>query len=296
MRPLLELEDARIDVDGAPLVDGVTAAAQDGPVALLGDWHALGALLLGRAMVRRGRVALRGADVSTRLRDGSLGVASPSPPALELDVVGLLTASATLGGAAPRSARDAARRTLDHLELGALAERKVRSLGTAEARVISVAAAVVGAPAIVAFDAPLAGLDDAWARWVLAVLDRATAGREWLVLLRDPRGAERPLLDRCAGALRMDRGSVTARGAPAEVLSGGRRWLVTIDGSPDEFAAALGDAGSARVVARDTPDGGPCRLVVELAAHTATTAVLAAARRADVALLELVATEMEPIR
>ncbi len=292
MKPLLELDDARVDVGGAPLMDGVSVAVQDGPIALLGAWHPLLSLFAGRGAVRRGRVHVRGVGVETRLRDGSLGVALRAPPSVAFDVSGLLTASALLAGHGRREAKAAGARTLAKLELDAFRDRTVPSLSAAEGRAISIARAIVAEPAFVAFEAPLAGLDDAWARWILALLDRAVEGREWLAFLGDAPGGERVVADRCVEALSVRGGCVTARGTPADLLRPGSRWLVTLAERASDFAAALETHGHrASLAGGDATGVGAARLVVELARGESATTLLEIAEATDVALVELVPSD-----
>src|SRR5690606_12240908 len=91
---------------------------------------------------------------------GHVGLArreAPLPPTWSVRDV--LSASAELLGDTRRSAVERARQALVDLGLESLAPRRLSALRPAEQRAVSIAAATLGAPAVLALEEPLTGLD-----------------------------------------------------------------------------------------------------------------------------------------
>jgi len=88
----------------------------------------------------------------------------------------------------PRDGRRV-RETLEALEIGDLAERGAHTLSQGQAQRVTVARAVVNAPALLLADEPTASLDDANARAVYRLLDEsaARAGAALIVVTHDRR-------------------------------------------------------------------------------------------------------------
>ncbi len=298
--PLLSCDGARIDSGGVALLEGLSCVSSGETLGLVGAWAPLFALLGREAELGAGRIEVEGVPAVRATALGVVGLARRDPglPA-RWTASRYLTESARLLGLSARDSRRAARETLDALGIAPLGVRALGRLDAVERRAVLVAHATLGAPRVLALEAPLSGLDAAAQDRLLPLLDRAAVGRRlvWSVADPAPVGTERALLDRTDDVLVLEAGSLVAQGPPAHALSPGRRYLVTVAKGARELAGKL-EARGLGVHAADqdprtavVPD---TRLVVDLGTEATPNDVLAAALELSIPVLELVPLARTP--
>lgn len=301
--PLLFAEAARIDADGAPLLEATSFGAHGPRVVLVGDFHPLFLLLAGKARLAAGRVQILGHPAERAAADGIVGLAlaeATLPPRFEAGQY--LTESAALLGIGRGVAKSAARAALTKLHQEHLWNRRIETLTLAEQRAVTIAHAGLGAPPVLALETPFEGIHDERAlSWLAELLAVATHGHALLVSMTSlpHSGPERALADQADTVLQLRGGALVT--ADAGTAAG--RYTVTVLENADEFCAQLTAAG-----ARVTPSGtglGPAapaaaavaegaqRLLVELPSTGSTQLILAAADDADAPLLELIPVTFE---
>lgn len=299
--PLLECESLRVDVGGAVAVEGLTLQARGPRLALAGPVSPLFAVLSGAGRVASGAMRCLGRDARTAVAEGSIGL-SLRDPALpsEWTVERYLIESGCLAGAGRRAAKDLARGALRSLGLSHLAERRFGTLTVAERRGCTLAAATQDAPAVVVAEAPLDDLDDRGRSWLAEVLERATAGRAWIVSVREvpEAGPERALLDRADEVAVIEAGAVVGQGPLRDLALLDGRVLVSVTRNAAELGRALASRGlDVRVAGADggfelleaaASPGEARRLLVRSATPTDTDPILDAALEVDAPVVELI--------
>jgi ABC-type Na+ transport system ATPase subunit NatA len=291
----LQAESARIDLVGQPLVARLSLSTSAERVALLGDWSALFRLLTSEAELASGSLLVGGVAVPHGVAQGSVGVMRLDPllPGT-WSAEQLLAQSAELTGAAPKAAAKAAFQTLERLGLSSLSTRRLAHLPTAERRALLIAHACLTAPRVLCLEQPFNGLDTHGEAAVLAVIERASAGRRLVVALRDADSpASRQLLQTCTEHLRLAAGIVVKEPADAPRAS---RVTATVCRNHQAFAAALTARGLTAHATHEagilnlltSPSAGPCwRYLVDLPENS-TAPILDAALETEAGLVELV--------
>ncbi len=244
--PLLLFEDARIDVDGVPLVEQLNLKSSAERIGLVGDWSPLFALLGARAELVRGRAEVLGVPAERAVASGQAGLALAESEWPESNTVeGYLAASARLAGFGRGRASEVGRQALGELGLEPFAGRRIRDLDLLERRGLALAHAVLGSPRIVALEAPLSGLPEPSARVLTGWIERAVRGRALLISapsLRLP-GPERGFFDGLGELLVLGPGGLAWGGAPAEVLTGAQRYSLLVGGESTELVSYLREQG-----------------------------------------------------
>lgn len=299
MSELLACEAARIDVGGAALFDGLDCSTSADWVVLIGPWQPLFALMARRASLVGGSVRVNGHAALDAVRDGVAGLVTADVP-LPLGWTGseYLTQSARLIAELDRrSAPDAVRAAVDVLGVPGIAARRIGTLSAAERRVLLIVHALIGAPAVLALESPLAGLD-AWTQnWVLEAVLRAASGRRLLTSIEavEEAGPERNLLDRATEILWLDGGQICAQGPPSTALGSSRRYLVTVLAHGAELAevlerrgCAVHDALAAGARSAVLIAAGATRFVIELPDELTPDVVLGCAVDVEAPVVELV--------
>lgn len=293
--PTLLAKAARIDLFGQPLLSRLDVESHAERLALLGDWSALFRLLSGEAQLAHGSLEVAGVEVPLGVERGQVGLMRLDPllPAT-WSAEQLLTSSAELAGNPQKIAAKLAFQTLERLGLLELASRRLAHLPPAERRALLIAHAVLTDPRVLCLEEPLAGLDTHAEQTLLAVIDRAAAGRCLLVSLADPEqtAATRRLVQSCE-RLGLAAGVVVGlphRRAPIS------RVTATICKNHQAFASALSARGltahptheASLLSTLTSPLAGPCwRYLIELPGES-TAAVLDAALETDAGLVELI--------
>jgi ABC-type Na+ transport system ATPase subunit NatA len=206
-----------------------------------------------------------------------------------------LLASAELAGLSPSNARRAVAGTLEKLSLATLSPRRLAHLQLAERRALLVAHAVLTDPQVICLEQPLVGLDAAAEQLLVAVIERAAAGRRLVVALAGPEhsAGERELLQRAGEVLRIHAGVVLSMPAESAVP---KQVVATICRNHEAFANALVARGlqaqathEAGVLSTLTSvSAGPAwRYVIQLS-DGSTAPVLDAALETEAGLIELI--------
>ncbi len=292
----LEARAARVDLLGQPLLAQLTLHSSAERLALLGDWSALFRLFAGEAELSAGTLSVGGQPMPHGVEQGRVGLMrlDPQLPAA-WSAEQLLATSAELCGLPAKSATLNAFQVLERLGLAELAARRLAHLQLAERRALLVAHAVLTDPLVLCLEEPLTGLDTHAEQAVLAVIERASAGRRLLVSFGDPgaTAATRRLVQSCGERFGLAAGVAVA--LPAE-LAAVARVTATICKNHQAFSAALASRGitahpthEAGVLGSLTsPLAGPCwRYLVELPSES-TAPVLDAALETDAGLVELI--------
>jgi ABC-type Na+ transport system ATPase subunit NatA len=254
---LLVCEAARIDVDGAVALEALSLTADGARVALIGQWQPLFALLGGAARLRSGTVTLSGADATSAVADGVVGLAPLDPPLYsETLVERWLWEGARLAGFSRREARDAGKTALSTLALPHLVSRRFGTLTQSEKRGVVLAQALLGAPPVLAVEDPCVGLDERGVAQVADIVERAAAGRSLVISTSD-----------------------VPNTGPALVPK--PRYLVGVTRNLERLAERLSGLGL------NAKTNGAARLLVELPDDSATGKILDAAVEADSPVIEL---------
>lgn len=292
MTSWLVAENARIEGDGAVLVDGLSFEADGARVALVGDWSPLFRALSRRASLTRGEIRVLGAPLDTAIARGGAGVAL-AIPATAWTALEYLVTSARLAGFGRHDSGRMAQEGLDLFGLGPIAKRAMASLDPRHRRAIGVVHATLGAPPVILLDRPFAGLSGADADFVSDVVDRAATGRLLGVSVDAPAavGTEASHLARADRVVVLERGRVVRSGAPSQALAMSPRCAVRVARAVGPLADALVAEGVRveRVAQADASgEDGPGRLVVHLPPGQSPSLIVRAALGVAAPLLELV--------
>jgi ABC-type Na+ transport system ATPase subunit NatA len=232
--PLFELVSARIDREGIPLLEGLSATANGPRVMLLGDWTALFDLFEGQGSLAGGSARISGTPIGSAIAEG---VATISRRELTLPkswtTTRYLEESALLLGMSRHDATTSARGVLAMLGLGALAQKKLGTLRAHERKAASIARARLGEPLVLAFEAPLSGVD-AERSFLLELIERACTGRACIVSDDDtnPSGESAALAERANDVLVLEGGTLVG-------ALRAQRFLVSVTANAEAFVEAL---------------------------------------------------------
>jgi ABC-type multidrug transport system ATPase subunit len=278
---LLLVEDLRVDVDGVPAVDGLTARASGDRALVLGAPRALFEAASGLRPVARGALRLGGSDAAAAVRAGLVaGVALDPPLPPRWTAREYVTWSARLAGRSAREARAVASEALELAQLGPLAASPLARLPATPRRGVVLAAALATSAPLIALEDPLAGLAEEDARSWAEVLVQALAARRWLVFAgRVPLTS--PLATSADEALLVSASRLDAQGPPAAIASQERRFVARIHGAPEALGARLAAEGGRLEVQG-------AQVLVSLGESLGTSDLLRMATDADVTVVELV--------
>jgi ABC-2 type transport system ATP-binding protein len=297
--PLLEAADPRFS--GAGLALG-SFDAHGSLLVLVGAWAPLFDLIAGSRPLAGGRLALAGRPAEGAAARGDVGLArrdAPLPPSWSAHDV--LTASAELLGDSRRQASARAHQLMGELGLDGLAGKRPATLRPAEWRALGIAAAVLGAPAVLAIEEPFVGLEPSGQAYVDAVIGRALRGRAGLVSVGELPGStsDDALAARSDELLFLSGRRLVARGSYRELSSRAKSYRLVVqrgvDPSPadqrpvDALLARLGEAGY-EVRRMSTADATTLWLTDR--AGLGTVPVFRAALAVDATILELVPLEL----
>jgi ABC-2 type transport system ATP-binding protein len=275
--------------DSAPLL----AALGNAPLGMASAWWAARAGRLepvaGHARIAAGKLELAGRDVATGSHRAFLGYAPLDPP-LPLDITVsawldevLELATGLAGHAQSRAARsERIAELVLRIGLVARSATPIRALGLAERRALVLAQAVVAAPSVLVAEAPLAGLDDASAAFVLEALGSASEGRSTIVSVTRPLPgtAEGVLAARASDVAVLASGQLVFSGSASELLLSGRVLRLHVPEGAEALADALVRRGA-------SVRGGPTRFVVELPEGVGPTEVLLDAAEVSASVVEV---------
>jgi ABC-2 type transport system ATP-binding protein len=303
--PLLEAHEARIDVDGVAAVERLSLVSKGDLLVLAGDTGALVAALTGvpraasggaraasaddaepqgEAYVVGGSLLLAGRSVAESAHVAIMGAAALDPPLNAAWTAEEYVAwSARLAGLAPRSAREMARAALARVGMDAARKKKLGALALAERRALGLAQAAASGPVVLVAEAPLSGLEGGAAAFVASALDAVGEGRRAVISVArlDGASAESALARRASHVAVMTAGELALEGPPAELFAGATVYALTVRSNAEPLRAEL----SARGI---DLKGGPVRFSAALPAGVTTREILAAARAARAAVVEMV--------
>lgn len=288
--PLIESVDPQLE--GTTLALGQLSAS--GPLlVLVGAWGPLFDLIAGGRRLRGGRLQLAGLPAEGAAAHGSVGLArrdAPLPPSWTVREV--LVASGELLGESRRRAGELARQALAELGLDVLAGKRLSRLRAAERRAVSIAAATLGAPAVLALEEPFAELEPSGQAYVAALIDRAVAGRAALVSVPELPGSpsEEALAAKSQELLFVSGCRLVARGSYRDLSSRARSYRVVVTRSADALLSGLVEAGYEvrPMLTRDM-----ATLWLTDVAGIGTVPLFRAAQAADAPVIELVAVGLE---
>jgi ABC-type multidrug transport system ATPase subunit len=294
--PLLVLDRARILAGGA-VSEWLSLRGGSERLTLVGNVRPLFRLLARDATLASGTATLAGVACSEAVTRGTAGVALSEPPLPpEWTPERYLLESARLAGFREPEARREVEAAIARFELAGAARRRFADTYVAVKRVVLLAHATLGSPAVVCAEAPLANLDPTARAYVDAALERAAHGRRLLASVTSTAGAERALVERADWVAVCQGGAFVRQGTAEAVLAPGSRYSATVTRSAAAFLAALAEAGAHATpadvapvllgfVPRDPRD--VKRVLVELPEGASPDAIVRAAERAGAPLVEL---------
>ena len=279
--PLLAVEDLRVDVDGVPACDGLTARTGGARVLMLGAPRALFEATVGLRPVLRGALRIRGVAAGDAARQGIVAGAALDPPLPpKWTVLDYVTWSARLAGHSARDGRTLAKEAIDLTQLGSMAATPIERLVGHAKRGVVLAAAIATDAAVIVLDDPLAGLAEEHARSWARVVVQALASRSWLVLAGRI-SLTSPLAMNADEALVVSSSRLDAQGPPAEIASAQRRFVARIHGPLEELGARLAEQG-----ARMDVQG--AQVVLDLGESVTTADLLRMAAEVQATVVEMV--------
>jgi ABC-type taurine transport system ATPase subunit len=239
VEPVLRVSSVRIDVDGAPTIDGLSMVSTGEHLLVLGAAGALFEAAAGLRAVARGELRVEGLPPIEAVRAGVAAGAPLDPPMPpRWTILHYVTWSARLAGHPRRAAKELAAEALSRMKLTPVAQTKLGRATVPVRRGTVLAAALATGATTILIEDPIAGLapeaGPALARAVVgAIADRRTvvfAGRMRL---------ESPLALRADEAIAVFGSDVAAQGAPAEIAALDRGFALRINGDLRAFADAV---------------------------------------------------------
>jgi ABC-type multidrug transport system ATPase subunit len=244
----------RVDVAGAPAIDGLTLASTGHHVLVLGAARALFDAAAGLRPVARGQLLVEGMTPLEALRAGAVASARLDPPLPgSWTVMRYVSWSARLVGHDRAAAFELAGEALARMQITSMAKTKLASASLPTRRATVMAGALATGAGTLLVEDTNPGLPDDAARLLARALSRATEDRAIVVFAaRVP--LDSPVALTADEAIVVDGSEVTAQGAPAEIAAAERTLVLRVHGKVDEFRRAV-DALGGRVQA--TANGPP---------------------------------------
>ena len=244
--PLLDVEDLRIDVDGVPACDGLTARTSGDRVVILGAPQALFEATTARRPVVRGALRVRGSNAVAAVKEGIVAGAPLDPPlSPKWTAVDYVTWSSRLAGHSAADARALAKEAIGLVQLGALATATTDRLAPHARRAVVLAAALATGAAVIALEDPLAALPEEIARGWGRICVSALADRSWLVFAARI-SLTSPVAMNADEALMVSSSRLDAQGPPAEIAAADRRYVARIHSTQplEVLGARLAERGA----------------------------------------------------
>lgn len=231
-RPVLEIRDVGVLLGGRPVVSNTSLTVHEGEFVALMGRNGSGKTTLLRSMLgfqklRKGRVILKGQDVTGRdpvdLR-GAIGYVPQQPGALFFHerVIDELRFTARLHG----TSQTELPMLLDRLGLSFAAQRHPRDLSGGERQRAALAAILAGKPRVLLLDEPTRGMDPWHRRQLIEVLKQVQAEGVAIVMATHD-------VELVAGAANrvvlLGDGSIVAEGLPSDILSGSLAFTTQIN-------------------------------------------------------------------
>ncbi|MCA9587880.1 MAG: hypothetical protein KC657_21300 [Myxococcales bacterium] len=278
--PLLRCSDLRVDVDGAPALDGLTLETNAQHVVVLGAPRALFEAASGVRRVARGSLHVAGAspgEAVASLLVGACPCDEPLPPTWT--AVELATWTSRLAGFPKGEATALARASVDRLELRELASRPLQTVPPQARRAASLAAVLATSPRVVFVEDPLRDLSDEASRWYARVVLKALGDTPWVVFA-SRMSLSSPILLHAEEAVLTSSSRALAQGPPAELAVAERAYVARVHGDPASLAEWLAERGGSM-----EHDG--ARVQLRLGPNQTTAELLGACAERDVTVVEL---------
>ncbi len=278
--PLLELVQARIDVEGLPAVDGLSFSTSEERVVILGGARVLFEAASGMRVPSHGEIRARGVAARNAARSG-LSAGAPCDPPFPPTWTAreYVMWSARIAGHGPGDARALVDQALVQMKMSAVADDRLRGASTQTRRATSIAAALATGADILLLEEPVEGLPDDTARHFARTVLRALEKRSWAVFAaRLP--LESPFTMDADEAVIVLGESVVAQGAPSELAAREHAYAVRMLGATDDFARLASERG-ARV------SGKGSELTIDLGESLTVSDLLRAAAETQATVLEL---------
>ena len=279
MPPLLEADRVRVDVHGAPAVDGLSFATQGDQVLVIGAARALFEAVSGVRPVASGALRVAGASARDALRSGQTAGASfdlPLPP--RWTPREYATWSARLAGHPRAVAASLAREALDRMKMASVVDVRLGKALPLVRRATAIAAAIATGAEVILLDDPLAGLAEEQARSLARIVSRALDDRRWIVFApRVPLAS--PLALNADEAIIVTGATVAGQGPPAELAARERAYALRVQGETAAFARRVIERGG-------TVGGNAAEMTIELGELT-TGELVRIAQESNAVILEL---------
>ena len=230
MAALLVVDDARIDIDGVPVCEGLTLEAAKGDRAvIIGAPRGLFEATCGLLPVVRGKVIVRGAAPKS-----TTCAAAPLDPPLPKTWKALeyVTWSARLGGSA--DAKKSATDAMKKLKLDAYLKSPIANLPLHVKRALVVAGAFATPAQTIVLQDPTTGVAEDLAR-IVAQMIASAIDRPWILFAARPDPAS-PLF------VAADE-TISIRGARGSALTSPTAFVARVEGAARVLAERLAEQG-----------------------------------------------------
>ena len=276
--PLLRAADLRVDVDGAPAIEGAAFETRGTRVVLLGAHEALARCAAGLTEPARGQLAVLGVPAADALRTGSSAYVPRDPPLpLAWTVERYVATSARLAGRPAHPER--ARAVVAPLALERALGLPIRELSIGARRAVALAAALAAEPGVVLLEDPTLGLAEDEGHRLGAACVAALGQRPWACFAGRISLAS-PLARAAQEALLFVGGEVVGQGPPGRVATADGAFALRVHGDRRALVRALEAHGA-------EADLLAAHVVVRLPAGQSTVDVFARALETGCAILEL---------
>ena len=279
MPPLLEADRVRVDVHGAPAVDGLSLATEGDHVLVIGTPRALFEAASGVRAIARGELRVAGTGAVEALRTRTIAGAPldlPLPPRWSPREYAIW--SARLVGHARGVAASLAGEALERMKMASVIDAPLGKATPLVRRATAIAAAIATGAEILLLDDPLAGLPEEQARALARIVARALDDRRWIVFApRVPLAS--PLALNADEAIVISGAQVVGQGPPAELAARERAYAVRVHGETAAFARKIIERGG-------TVGGTAAEMIVDLG-ELSTGELVRMAQDANAVIVEL---------
>lgn len=260
MSAWLEASHLRVDVGGAPAIDGLSLAAGGDHVLVLGAARALFGAAAGLRRVTRGDLLVDGRPAAQAVRAGAAACAPLDPPLPpSWSVLEYATWSARVAGQPRRAARELAGEALARMRLTAAAATRLSAAPPVVRRALGVAAALATGARVLLVEDPVGGLPDEAAHLLARTIARAVEDLRTAVFAGRV-ALESPLALAADEAVVIDGSHVVAQGAPGEIAAGERTLALRVLGDFEAFARAVDASGGRAQVSSGAPPAAHVRV------------------------------------
>lgn len=242
--PLLVADDLRIDVDDVPSVDGLAFATRTDRAIVLGAPRPLFEAVCGLRRVVRGKLDVAGRPAAEAARaNGIAGVALDPPLPPKWTPLEYVTWSARLAGMGATAAKARAKDVLARLDLGSTIATPLSRLPVGVRRATVFAAALATDAPVVVLEDPLDGLSEEVARICAQAFVAALEDRAWIVFASRLQITS-PFALAAREALVVSPSRLERHVAPAELGAPSRKFVLRMQGEPEELARKLEARGA----------------------------------------------------